>query len=253
MKPKQGLGRALGVHHGSVGLSIRSRSSGQCELPNSGLKRVTLVFESRRFHGLRRDARCGTADAFVKTVQIGGQVPPGAQRLTLHHPNLRNEGARSNDMKICTGFRLLLLLSLFVPLVLPQAIMEPTDHPVSLDGVLRIVHGFGAPGYGEDKKVDARISYWALDLPFKVNIACTPSRPDFADIECGATSRLRLFFPVSPSDNDLESKAKRLRGHKATVTGVLHRRVSMYQITPVYMDIADIAAAPSHAGSSTQR
>jgi len=85
MKPKQGLGRALGVHHGSVGLSIRSRSSGQCELPNSGLKRVTLVFESRRFHGLWRDARCGTADAFVKTVQIGGQELTVRTALNLNN------------------------------------------------------------------------------------------------------------------------------------------------------------------------
>lgn len=156
-------------------------------------------------------------------------------------------------MKMCNGLRLLLLPSLFVSMALPQAITEPTDHPVSLDGVLRIVHGFGAPGYGEDKKVDARISYWALDLPFKVTIACTPSRPDFAEIECGTTSRLRLFFPVSPSDNDLESRAKKLMGHKATVTGMLHRRVSMYQITPVYMDVADITAVPVRPGSSNQR
>jgi hypothetical protein len=128
-----------------------------------------------------------------------------------------------------------------------RTIMQPTDHTVSLNGILQIVHGFGPPGYGEDKKVDAKLSYWVLDLPFKVTLACTPSRADLADIECGSTSRIRLFFPVELSDSELESRARKLIGHKATITGVLRRRTAMYQITPVYMNVADITMTPPHS------
>jgi hypothetical protein len=163
----------------------------------------------------------------------------------------KNETHVRNCLRICIIF--LLLAVVFVSTTSAQVTVEPADRPVSLDGVLRILHGFGPPGYGEDKKNDARISYWTIDLAFKVTVACTPSRPELADIECGATSRLRLFFPVPPSGTDLESRARKLVGHRATVTGVLHRRVAMYQITPVYMDLIDITTARPKSRASQRR
>jgi len=147
-------------------------------------------------------------------------------------------------MRICTKLELLLLFLLIVPLAAAKTIVQPTDRPVSLRGTLRIIHGFGPPGYGEDKKVDAKISYWVLDLPFNVSVACTPSRADLADIECGSTDRLRLFFPIEPSDSELESRAKKLMGRKVIVTGVVRRRTAMIQITPVYMNVLGISIEP---------
>jgi hypothetical protein len=145
-----------------------------------------------------------------------------------------------NKMRITARLTLMLLLFVAVSIASPKVIEQPTDHAISLSGILRIVHGLGPPGYGEDKNVDIKISYWVLDLPFKVTVACTPTRADLADIECGSTSRIRLFFPVEPPDKDLESRARKLIGHKATVTGILQRRTAMIEITPVYMKVADI-------------
>jgi hypothetical protein len=112
-----------------------------------------------------------------------------------------------------------------------------------MTGILRIAHGFGPPGYGAYKKTDVRISYWVLDLPFQATVACTPSSALLAEIECGATSRIRLFIPAVPPDYDLDSRARKLLGRKATVTGVLVRRTTMSEITPIYMDVADVVPA----------
>lgn len=149
-------------------------------------------------------------------------------------------------MNTVCKLKLFVLAWIFLSISWGQAIVQPTDRAISLTGVVRIVHGYGAPGYGEDKKVDARISYFALDLPFKVTVACTPSREDLADIECGATNRVRLFFPVQPAGIDLESRARKLVGRRVVVTGALRRRTSMYQITPVYLNVADVALPNEH-------
>lgn len=115
---------------------------------------------------------------------------------------------------------------------------------MALAGTLKIVHAYGPPGYGEDKKVDIPVSYWALDLSFRVTVACTPDLPELKSIECGSTNRLRLFFPVEPEANGLEKKARTLLGRKTIVTGILHRRESMADYTPVYMNVTDIAGVP---------
>ncbi len=59
---------------------------------------------------------------------------------------------------------------------------EPADQQIDLLGILRIVHAYGPPGYGADTKRDAKISYWALELPSEINMACTPDLPDLADV-----------------------------------------------------------------------
>jgi hypothetical protein len=147
-------------------------------------------------------------------------------------------------MKACARLsKFLLAGSLFVSLASAQTIVEPTDRPVSLTGILRIAHGFGPPGYGAYKKTDVRIRYWVLDLPFQATVACSPSRALVAEIQCGATNRIRLSIPIVPPDNDLDSRARRLVGRKTTVTGVLVRRTTMSQITPIYMDVADVVPA----------
>jgi len=151
-------------------------------------------------------------------------------------------------MRSYIGFILFLILSFdLIAREAQKEIIQPTDQPISLSGVLRIVHGFGPPGYGEDKKVDIKISYWVLELPYKLTVACTPSSPDLVDIQCGSTDRIRLFFPIEPVDNDVEVRAKKLLGHKTIVTGILQRRTSMIEITPVYMNVVDIEAVNSHS------
>jgi hypothetical protein len=119
--------------------------------------------------------------------------------------------------------------------------VEPTDREVALAGVIRQIHGFGPPGYGEDKKHDARIVYWVMDLPINVNVVCVPERPEWALIDCKSTKQLRLFLPVPPDGKELEARLRTMQGKKAIVTGLLHRRDTMGEITPIYMDVTAIA------------
>ena len=121
-----------------------------------------------------------------------------------------------------------------------QTITEPGDQPVSLTGVLRIAHGYGPPGYGEDKRVDVPVSYWVLDLPMKITMACSPTEEKFRDIECGETDRLRLFLSDSRNDHALDSQARILVDRSVVVTGELHRRDAMIQMTAIYMNVTKI-------------
>jgi hypothetical protein len=126
-----------------------------------------------------------------------------------------------------------------------QAIVEPLDRVVALAGEIEEVHGYGPPGYGEDKKRDAKITYWVLVLPTQINILCKPERPEWAAQDCGATDRLRLFFPTTPANNGLDLKAKALKGRKAIVSGMLHRQDTAGEMTPIYMNVTEIEPVKS--------
>lgn len=140
--------------------------------------------------------------------------------------------------------RVVLLASICVCATsLGQTTVERSDQPVSLTGILKIARGYGPPGYGEDKKVDIPVSYWALYLPMKITIACPPSDEKFKDIDCGETNRLRLFLPDSPPNGELDTQARKLVGRKVVVTGVLQRRDAMIQMTPIYMNVLKISEA----------
>ena len=124
-----------------------------------------------------------------------------------------------------------------------QATVYPEDQPVTLNGILKIVRAYGPPGYGQmpsTKGQDAKITYWALDVPFEVTLSCKPDSPELADIQCGSTKRVRLFFKVEPETKRMESIARTMINRKVTVKGKLHRRTQMIDMTPVYMDVADI-------------
>jgi hypothetical protein len=121
-----------------------------------------------------------------------------------------------------------------------QEIVEPENVQVTLAGEIKEVHGFGPPGYGEDKKTDLPIIYWVLELPTAINVFCKPERSEWASVDCKGTKQLRLFFPTSPSNNGFERKAKALKGHKATVVGILHRQDTMGEITPIYVNVKEL-------------
>lgn len=125
-----------------------------------------------------------------------------------------------------------------------QAVVEPEDQPLTLTGTLKMAYGYGPPGYGlinSSKDQDMKISYWVLELPFEITLGCVRDNPDFVDTQCGPTKRLRLFYSASPDKSSFESKTKTLINHKVTVKGTLHRRTRMIEMTPVYMNVLDMA------------
>lgn len=124
-----------------------------------------------------------------------------------------------------------------------QTVLEPLNQQVALAGELREVHGYGPPGYGENKKVDERIVYWVLELPNLVNTDCEPEKPEWRAVDCQSTKRLKLFFPSLPANNGLEQKAKAMKGRRVIATGILHRSDTMGEITPIYMDVSELQPA----------
>lgn len=149
-------------------------------------------------------------------------------------------------MSIKTRLNILIAIVLCLTLRLhAQTIVEPLDTEVALAGEIVEVHGYGPPGYGENKKVDTPIVYWVLELPTLVNSLCTPERPEWQSVDCQATKRLRLFFPSLPADNGLEGKARALKGRKAILTGILHRKDTLGEITPIYMNVTEVKAVQS--------
>lgn len=103
------------------------------------------------------------------------------------------------------------------------------------------MHGYGPPGYGEDKKTDVKVSYLAIELPRPVNIACTPQLPELASIQCGPAKRLRLLFSSSSGDQ-LKSVALKRLGQSVTLSGKLERRTNMGEMTPILIEVSAIEA-----------
>jgi hypothetical protein len=146
-----------------------------------------------------------------------------------------------------------LFLLLSVPLCAQRPLIEPTDRAVALAGTMRMVHGYGPPGYGEDPKKDVKVSYLALSLTFSVTTVCTPQLPQLQEIQCGAADTLRLVFPTNKEAGDLKKKALSLVGKRVLVTGVLHRQEAMSDYTHVYMDVAEVSVIPPEANSGKQK
>jgi hypothetical protein len=117
----------------------------------------------------------------------------------------------------------------------------PEDKEISLTGQVRFVHGYGPPGWGEDKKNDSKIVYWVIDLPVAINTPCKPERPEWEAIDCQSTKHLRLLIETN---NHLLTEAHAVQGHRAVVKGTLHRQDTAGEITPIYMDVTDIQPAP---------
>lgn len=133
-----------------------------------------------------------------------------------------------------------------------RTVLEPLNQQVALAGTLYEVHGYGPPGYGENKKVDTPITYWVLALPNPVNTVCTPERPEWIADDCKETNQLKLFFPDPPAGVKLEIKAKSMRNRKVVATGILHRADTAGEITPIYMDIVQLRLVRSWPKNTTR-
>jgi hypothetical protein len=128
---------------------------------------------------------------------------------------------------------------------LSQQVIKPEDQEISLQGTIRLIHGFGPPGYGEDPKHDAHVSYWALEVPSPVNVPCTPTKPEYAKDECGPAKRLKLFFNGLELTKLTDLPAAKWKDHQVIVLGKLHRAETAGEMTPIYMDVTEISGATS--------
>ena len=137
---------------------------------------------------------------------------------------------------------LFLFISLFAfGIAQAQVIMETADRPVTLTGVIRLIHGCGPPGWGETRKIDQKFTYLVIDLPKPINTPCTPGRPEWALTECRSTRQLELFFSSSSAD-ELELTAKKMTGRRVTLTGTLQRQVAPAEMTAIYIEVTAFLA-----------
>jgi hypothetical protein len=125
----------------------------------------------------------------------------------------------------------------FFGIAIAQTASVPEGREIQLAGVVREIHGFGPPGYGEDKKSDSRITYLALELRTPITTPCTPERPEWKSIDCASAKRLRIFFPESPNRPELQQQTRMGKNHEMLVTGILHRADTVAEITPIYIDV----------------
>jgi hypothetical protein len=140
------------------------------------------------------------------------------------------------SIAIATAF----LLSVTTVPTFSQQIIKPEDKDISLQGKIRLIHGFGPPGYGEDPKHDVHVSYWALEVPSPVNVPCTPTKPEYAKDECGPAKRLNLFFNGLELTKLTDLPAAKWKDHQVIVRGKLHRADTAGEMTPIYMDVSQI-------------
>ena len=123
-----------------------------------------------------------------------------------------------------------------------QQLIKPEDQQVSVQGTIRLVHGFGPPGYGEDPKQDAHVTYWALEVPVPINTPCTPSSPQNAKYECESAKRMKLFFAGLALKKLNELPAAKWKDRQVVVVGRLHRADTAGEMTPIYIDVTSISA-----------
>ncbi len=122
-----------------------------------------------------------------------------------------------------------------------QSISRSVNKPISLDGTIRLVHGFGPPGYGESPKQDAHVTYWAVET--EVPLAAIADQSDF---DCIPTKRLKLFFPGLELDPLMKLPAAKWKDQRVTIHGKIHCADTAGEMTSIYMVVENIEAVSKH-------
>ena len=113
---------------------------------------------------------------------------------------------------------------------------EPTM--VTIHGRVSLKPAYGAPGFGEDPKHDAREDYLALTLDTPICMAAT-AKPQTADVAETGITTMQLVF-----DNaEAFRKAKRWVGKQVSVTGSLYHCFTGHHHTTVLLTLKDIGPA----------
>ena len=124
----------------------------------------------------------------------------------------------------------------------PHQFVEPEDRDISIEGLVRLIHGYGPPGYGEDPRHDVRVSYWVLETPIPINTPCLPEKAEFAG-NCSGAKRMKLFFQGLELKPLNELPAAKWKDKPVVVRGKIHRADTAGEMTVIYMDVSDIKPA----------
>jgi hypothetical protein len=128
---------------------------------------------------------------------------------------------------------------------LAQQLIKPEGQETTLRGTIRLIHGYGPPGYGEDPKHDAHVGYWALEVSVPVNTPCADS-----EFGCDPAKRLKLFFPNMALVRLSDLPAAQWKDHAVIIHGKLHHADTAGEMTPIYIDVTSIQGADSDRTSN---
>jgi len=123
-----------------------------------------------------------------------------------------------------------------------KQVIKSEDQEIALQGTIRLVHDFGPPGYGEDPKHDAHVSYWAIEVPIPINTPCTPEKPEWTKYDCESAKRMKLFFSGLELTKLENLPAAKWKDHHVIVRGRIHRADVAGEMTPIYIDVTSISA-----------
>ena len=132
------------------------------------------------------------------------------------------------------------VLLIFQARAFSQQLIKPEGQETTLQGTIRLIHGYGPPGYGEDPKHDAHVSYWALEVPVPVNTPCKDS-----EFGCDPAKHLKLFFPNMALVRLSDLPAAKWKDHAVTIHGKLHHADTAGEMTSIYIDVTGIQGADS--------
>jgi hypothetical protein len=151
---------------------------------------------------------------------------------------------QTTKLHLCIAMSVCCVLSL-APIASAQQLIKPEDHETSIPGTIRLIHGYGPPGYGEDPKHDVHISYWALETQVPINTQCTPEKAEFAKYDCAPAKQMKLFFAGLELTKLANLPAAKWKDRRVIVHGKLHRADTAGEMTPIYIDVTTISAAPN--------
>jgi hypothetical protein len=115
-----------------------------------------------------------------------------------------------------------------------QQLTKPENQVISLQGTIRLIHGFGPPGYGESPKHDTHITYWAIETTLPVTAI-----PDQSDFDCIPTKRLKLFF-LGLEQPLTKLPAAKWKDQRVAIRGKIHCADTTGEMTSIYMDVDSI-------------
>jgi hypothetical protein len=115
-----------------------------------------------------------------------------------------------------------------------QQLTKPENQVITLQGTIRLIHGFGPPGYGESPKHDTHVTYWAIETTLPV-----AAIPDQKDFDCIPTKRLKLFFPGLEQPL-MKLPAAKWKDQRVAIKGNIHCADTAGEMTSIYMDVDSI-------------
>ncbi len=143
-----------------------------------------------------------------------------------------------NHIKLITYCMILLMIGFASMNAAPDKyIYVPKNKVIALVGVIKKIHAFGPPWFGEDGHKQKKL-YWVLIVNHKIKIKCNTKKMKIHPKMCGLVGEIELYFPILPRYSYIMKRANDMINKKVILVGVLHKSFTAATVTSIYMDVA---------------